>query len=243
MDWILTGLALGFLGSLHCVGMCGPLALALPSEGSARWRFVGGRVVYNLGRVVTYAGLGVLFGLVGRIVSLGGYQQWLSLVLGVVLLVGAVLPWATQRVRLLGTMTTRALGKLVGTMRHLYQRQGGGGLFVVGLLNGLLPCGLVYAALATATTAGELVGSVTFMAAFGTGTIPAMLVLSLAGAALSVRRRARLQRLIPWGLGLLGLLLILRALSLGVFLSPDLRAALFTPTLCRYLPLVEPFGG
>jgi hypothetical protein len=104
---------------------------------------------------------------------------------------------------------------------------------VVGLLNGLLPCGFVYAALATALTAGNVPQSMFFMAAFGLGTGPAMLGVSLVGRVASAAWRARLQRLVPYGLALVGLLLIVRGLGLGSMLSPLLRppSALLLPLL------------
>jgi hypothetical protein len=102
---------------------------------------------------------------------------------------------------------------------------------VAGVLNGLLPCGFVYAALATALTAGDLVESMTFMAAFGAGTGPAMLGVSLVGRVASAAWRARLQRLVPYGLAFVGLLLIVRGLGLGSMISPLLRppSALLVP--------------
>ena len=125
-------------------------------------------------------------------------------------------------------------------------------LLLVGLLLGFGFAGAVFgtlsaassgfAALATAATAGSVGASAFFMAAFGMGTLPAMFVMSTVGRFLSTDWRMRLQRLIPVGILLVGLLLIIRGLSLGVFLSPDLREALFTPGVCRYLPFVEPGG-
>ena len=240
MDWLAAGLAFGFLGSAHCVGMCGPLAMGLPGAYGRRRRFLAERGLYNLGRVVTYTALGVAFGALGLLVSLAGLQQWLSFGLGVLLLFAAVVPWAGGRAGRLGGAPAGLLRRVVTWIQVLYRQGGTAALLAVGMLNGLLPCGFVYAALATATASGSVTRGALFMAAFGLGTFPAMFVVSAAGRLLSLRWRTRLQRLVPYVLAVLGLLLILRGLSLGVFLSPDLRAALFSPGVCRFLPFVEP---
>lgn len=240
MDWIVAGLAFGFFGSVHCVGMCGPLALSLPGAGRARWRFVVERTLYNAGRAVTYTLLGGAFGALGVLAALGGAQQWISIGVGVLMIGGALVPWISRRVSQLERLPARFLGRVLSPIQSLYRHGGSGAMLLVGLLNGLLPCGFVYAALATATTAGDVMTSMTFMASFGLGTIPAMLGVSVVGRLASVTWRARLQSLIPVGLVVVGLLLILRGLSLGTLLSPDLQRALFTPGTCRFLPFVDP---
>lgn len=240
MDWIIAGLTFGFVGSIHCVGMCGPLAMSLPGAGAARWRYLGERLIYNLGRAVTYTLLGGLFGALGLLVALAGYQQWLSLGIGVIMVLSVLVPWVQRRVGQLEQGAGSYLRYVVGPIQSLYRRGGAWAMLGVGILNGFLPCGFVYAALATAVTAGSVSTSMTFMAAFGLGTLPAMWVVSTAKRLASTEWRMRLQRWMPVGVALVGVLLIVRGLSLGVFLSPDLREALFTPGVCRYLPFVEP---
>src|SRR5579872_2463395 len=83
-----TALLLGLVGSLHCAGMCGPLALALPPGSNSRFGFVAGRLAYNFGRIVTYCSLGLIFGVIGRSLFLAGIQRWVSIFLGLILLVG-----------------------------------------------------------------------------------------------------------------------------------------------------------
>lgn len=217
-----TAVLLGFLGGLHCAGMCGPLMVALPVGSGSRWTFVLGRTVYQLGRIATYAVLGLVFGLVGKTLFLAGVQRWVSIGLGLLLLAGLVvspraleLPWLTGGV-----------GRLRGWMgRHLRERSFRS-LAILGCLNGLLPCGLVYVAGAGATATGSLVGGVGFMALFGLGTLPVMLGMSLTGRWLPPARRLRWQRLVPASVALLAGLLILRGLGLGIpYLSPQLTAA------------------
>lgn len=224
MDWILAGLAFGFFGSVHCVGMCGPLALSLPGSQRDRGRYVLERLLYNLGRAVTYALLGALVGTLGMLTSLTGVQQWVSIGIGAVMLLAATVPWVSRQVQALEQAPAPFLGRVMQPIGTLYKRGGMGALFVVGLLNGLLPCGFVYAALATAITSGTVTASMTFMAAFGLGTIPAMFGVSVADRLAPASWRRRLYRLIPVGLALVGLLLIVRGLALGSMLSPNLQA-------------------
>lgn len=218
-----TAFLLGFAGSAHCAGMCGPLVIALPrGPDTSTGRLVAGRLVYNLGRVVTYGVLGVVFGVVGRSLALAGFQRWVSIALGLLLLVGLVVSrkWSLEVPGLMALAPFRALfGRLLRS-RSL------AALGTLGALNGLLPCGLVYVACLAAAATGGVLPAVAYMLVFGLGTFPMMFGLALAGGALPVRTRVRLQKLIPASLALVAGLLILRGLSLGIpYLSPDLSAA------------------
>lgn len=223
MEWILAGLTFGFFGSFHCIGMCGPIALALPRNSSHRTYFVVSRLIYNSGRVITYTILGTFVGLFSRMISIGGYQQVLSIIVGSLLLLSLV--WNRLR-RLLSRMESlpsKLISKATARIKKLFNTGGPGSLFLIGLLNGLLPCGFVYMALATAVTFGAVEKSVLFMGAFGLGTIPALLGVSLAGGLMSVSFRRNLQKLSPYFITIVGIILILRGLNLGIpFLSPSL---------------------
>jgi sulfite exporter TauE/SafE len=214
-------LALGMLGSLHCFAMCGPLMLALPTPPGGGARFIAGRVIYQLGRIITYGMLGLLGGLVGRSLWLMGLQRWLSIAVGVAVLTGFFI---SKRVSL-SVPVVRLVGKLKGAMSVQLQKRSYRSLVLLGMLNGLLPCGLVYVALAGATSNGTIVSGVGFMAAFGLGTAPAMLGMSLWGKIFMDPLRWKLRRAIPYGVCGLGLLLILRGMALGIpYLSPNLAA-------------------
>ncbi|MCP5515993.1 MAG: sulfite exporter TauE/SafE family protein [Verrucomicrobiales bacterium] len=217
-----TAFILGLAGSAHCAGMCGPLALALPGAGAGPIPLFGGRLLYNLGRLVTYGLLGVLFGLVGRSLALAGVQRWVAIGLGVVLLAGVLFSrnlWGTS-------WGGRLSGWLRPHLGRLLRRGTPGALFGFGLLNGLLPCGLVYVACFGAAALGDLSAAVAYMLVFGLGTVPMMLALGLAGRLVPVRLRLRLQRLVPLCVGLVAVLLILRGLSLGIpYVSPDISGA------------------
>jgi sulfite exporter TauE/SafE len=216
-----TAFMLGLAGSLHCAGMCGPLALALPATGRGYAGFLAGRLAYNLGRLTTYALLGVVFGLLGRSLALIGVQRWVSLGAGTLILAGLLL---SRRVGT-GTPMIRAVARLKSALGSLLQRRTVASLGLLGLLNGLLPCGLVYAACVGAAATGNLTSGVSYMVLFGLGTVPLMLGLGLTGQAFPARWRFKLQQLVPASLALVAVLLILRGLALGIpYLSPDLAA-------------------
>jgi sulfite exporter TauE/SafE len=218
---LVTALLLGFLGSLHCAGMCGPLALALPVGQGGIMGFAAGRVSYNLGRVTTYCLLGVVFGLIGRTLVLAGIQNALSVALGVILILGLL---GFRRWSVSGPITA-LVSKLKAGISGMMRRRSVFSLGVLGLLNGLLPCGLVYVACAGATTTGNVTEAVEYMAVFGLGTVPMMLGISLSGRLVPLGVRMQLRRAIPVSVFLLASLLILRGLSLGIpYLSPDLSA-------------------
>ena len=213
--------ALGMLGSLHCVAMCGPLMIALPAPAGGVGRLVTGRLLYQLGRVLTYALLGVLAGLFGRSLFLIGLQRWLSILLGVAVLAGFLL---SKKVAL-SAPVVRLVNRLKQAMSRQFQQRSVRSHVLLGMLNGLLPCGLVYVALAGAAAVGTIGGSVGYMALFGLGTLLPMWSLSLGGKAIPAAWRWQLRKLIPFGVCALATLLILRGMALGIpYLSPNLAA-------------------
>src|SRR6185436_500262 len=139
-----TAILLGAVGSLHCAGMCGPLALALPATGRSRATFVLSRVAYNLGRIVTYCALGAAFGLVGQTLAFAGFQRWVSLTAGAAILIGLLVS-SRFAVSVPFAKTVAWIKSGLGT---LLRRRSVASVFSLGVLNGLLPCGLVYAACA-----------------------------------------------------------------------------------------------
>lgn len=224
-----TAFLLGFVGSAHCAGMCGPLALALP-DGGVRPTFIAGRVLYNFGRITTYALMGAAFGLLGQGFALAGLQRWVSLVIGAAILIGLIVSPRFANV----VPVVRFVGWLKSALGGLLRRRALPSLFGIGLLNGLLPCGLVYVACAGATTTGTVLTGAQYMIAFGFGTVPMMLAISLAGTKLQFALRFRVQRLIPVSLALVGLLLLLRGMALGIpYVSPKLPAAPAATSRCH----------
>lgn len=221
---LFSAFLLGLAGSLHCIGMCGPIAISLPRRpGQSRSAFLQGRILYNIGRSITYAVMGALFGLLGQSIRLAGFQQGLSIACGAVIL----LYLAARYLRWGHGALDAWLARLVAPLQHaIAQRLGGGArrnLLVIGVLNGFLPCGLVYVALAGAIATGSAVDGAAFMLFFGLGTAPLMLAASLAGPVLQAQLRGKLQWLIPTGLAILAALFILRGLNLGIpYISPKM---------------------
>jgi uncharacterized protein len=216
-----TAFILGLAGSLHCAGMCGPLALALPAMGKTPMALLAGRAAYNAGRILTYCALGLVFGLLGRTLVLAGIQRWVSIALGLALMAGLL----TSRKLALWRPATALVERMKSGMSLALRRRSAVALLVLGLLNGLLPCGLVYVACAGATATGGIVAGMQFMAAFGLGTVPMMLAISLSGRLIPVSLRLHFRRAIPVSVFLLAALLILRGMSLGIpYVSPVLSA-------------------
>ncbi len=219
---IWSAFLLGLLGSLHCVGMCGPIVLMLPGSQAGRTRFLRSRALYNVGRIVTYVFMGGVVGMLGQGVAWAGYQKVLGIVAGSLMILSVTVPerWIETAVRSLGLQ--QWLGKLQARLKSLLETGTDRSLFLVGVLNGFLPCGLVYSALAGSLAAGSAPGGMLFMALFGLGTAPALLATAMAGSIISAGLRRKITRVVPVGVVLLGLLFILRGLSLGIpFLSPD----------------------
>ncbi|TPE45899.1 sulfite exporter TauE/SafE family protein [Pontibacter mangrovi] len=219
MIW--AGFLFGLLGSFHCVGMCGPIAMALPFGRSNGWRFYAGRLLYNGGRLVTYAALGALAGTFGKSLQMAGLQQFVSILSGLLILFLLVAP-ATLKGKagsILGT--DKAVAWVRTKLKALFGRENLGALFLVGALNGLLPCGFVYIALAGAISAPGIGGAALYMFLFGLGTFPLMFLVSLSGKFISLKLRSTFNRLVPYVGMALATLFILRGLNLGIpYLSP-----------------------
>lgn len=226
LEHIWIGLMIGLLGSLHCIGMCGPIAVALPYQQTSKTRLILGRLLYNIGRVITYGILGIIAGLVGQVINFAGLQQTLSVAVGAVILLTVLLPSKVTRYFVSADITQLFWKKIQTSWNKFFGRRDMSSLFTIGVLNGFLPCGLVYIALAGSVAMGGILSSVLYMMLFGVGTIPAMIVTSLFGPVVGMRARKYINRLLPVGVAVLAILLILRGLSLGIpYISPDL-----TPT-------------
>jgi uncharacterized protein len=218
---LITGLTIGLVGSLHCLGMCGPIALALPLHSDSWFNKVSGGLLYNSGRIITYGMLGALFGLLGRGIEMAGFQQWASILVGAMMIISVLFPLVFKQSISLDKLFSGYAGRLIASFRKLFEKESFGGLFSIGLLNGLLPCGLVYVALAGALNTNGIISGVAFMVMFGLGTIPALLVVSLLGNVISLNFRRKLRMVIPTFVLMLGLLFILRGMNLGIpYISP-----------------------
>jgi uncharacterized protein len=232
----LTALLIGLVGSLHCVGMCGPIALALPSRQQLSQNLLISRLLYNAGRVLTYAMLGLVVGLIGQGFSMAGFQQIVSIGAGVAILIMVLLPARiNQRISLLRPAVefTAYLKRAFG---DLFRSKSWYSTFCIGLINGFLPCGLVYAALAGALATGSYLNGTLYMLLFGIGTIPMMLAVSLAGNYINLGLRRWFSRAVPVFMVALAIVFILRGLNLGIpYLSPRVHSSsqIENQTLCH----------
>jgi len=220
---VFGGFIIGLLGSFHCIGMCGPIVLALPIDYVSRTELIVGRWMYNLGRVVTYTLLGIILGALGQKVIVIGAQQYASVAFGVIILFSVFLPSEIKNyfnkiffIRWLNDFVKISFSKLVGAAKI-------SNLFIFGIVNGLLPCGFVYVGLAAAISLGNVFSSAIFMAFFGLGTVPIMFATSLFGGFINAELRTKINKLLPALTVLIAILFILRGLNLGIpMLSPKM---------------------
>lgn len=221
----LSALTLGLLGSFHCIGMCGPIALAIPLKTTSWLARITGGLIYNLGRAITYAAMGAIFGLLGRGLVMSGFQQWVSIIMGAIMILSVLTPSLYKNRFNAEKGLFSFVGKVKLSLGKLFTQRSYGSLFLIGLLNGLLPCGLVYMAIAAAIATGSAPGGSLFMFLFGLGTLPMMLAISLIGNLITLELRKKVSKLIPYAIVFIGVLFILRGLSLGIpFLSPPEKA-------------------
>lgn len=220
MQLFIAGFAMGTLGSFHCVGMCGPLALSLPiNNNSFQSKFLGA-LLYNAGRIITYSVFGLVFGIIGKSVALFGYQQWLSIILGILIIMFLLLPKKYTAFANNNIVLT-FFGKIRSALAKLFVTKNNTSLFTIGLLNGLLPCGLVYMAAAGAIATGDILRSVLFMAFFGLGTLPIMWSIAFLGNYVSINIRQKIRRAYPYMMIVMACLLIVRGMGLGIpYVSP-----------------------
>jgi len=206
MALIWTAFLTGLFGSLHCLGMCGPLVMALPQSSGSR------AILYHLTRILAYAIMGLLIGLFGKGLNLAGFQQSVSIFSGVLVLLFAF-----------GLLRKKSAWPPF--FMRLYQRwmksTDLGSVALLGLLNGFLPCGMVYIAMAGALVEQDALMGAFYMFVFGLGTLPMMLGISWSKKLWSVSLRQKLNKAIPVFTIMIGLLFILRGLNLGIpYISP-----------------------
>ena len=222
--FLLAAISLGFLGSFHCIGMCGPIALTIPVKRTSSLNIFMGSLIYNSGRIITYAIMGLFFGFLGQGFALAGWQNIISVSLGITILVLLFLPTFSKLPFKTGSVY-RLLENLKSRIRKLFGIHTLRSLWFIGLLNGLLPCGLVYLGIAGSIATGSAIKGSLFMAAFGLGTFPAMMAITAARDYISIRFRERVRKVVPVFIGIMAILLILRGLNLGIpYLSPSIES-------------------
>jgi sulfite exporter TauE/SafE len=210
-----AGLLMGFGSSLHCAAMCGPLviwATGIAGTPDAGWLSVLGRSAWHhAGRVGMYASLGLAVGFSGELLADAGMRQVLAIAVGTSLVTGGVLTWRGSRWQAPGSRWQSRAVAWAGRMR----RDRWWGRAALGLMNGLLPCGVLYGAILAASGFGSALMGLGFMTAFGLGTVPALATISLSAASRPAWRTA-LRQASPAATVLVGLLLIARGFDLPV---------------------------
>lgn len=223
MDFLFTAFAIGALGSFHCIGMCGPIALALPVHKKTNSHRLIGSLLYNSGRISTYALIGALFGLLGQSFVMAGFQQSVSVALGIIVILGVALPAAFIHKLSPNHLISKGISKVKMRMQKLFAIRSYPSMFLIGSLNGLLPCGLVYLGIAGATAMGNPAEGAAYMLLFGLGTWPVMLLVSFFGQWISLGIRNKIRAAIPYMVVVMGVIFILRGLSLDIpFVSPNI---------------------
>ena len=216
-----SAIIFGLLGSLHCVGMCGPIAFMLPVDRSNTSRKVVQISMYHLGRLLSYGIIGLLFGLVGKSLSIFGTQQQLSIIIGTLMIVLVLIPPKIFNKYNFSKPIYKIISKLKSALGQALKKKTSDTFLTIGFLNGFLPCGLVYMAVfASLTTNSAFYGSL-YMVLFGLGTIPLMTTAIYFGKFLNSTIKQRIQKAIPVFVVIIGFLFILRGLGLGIpYISP-----------------------
>ncbi len=217
--WV-TAMVMGLLGSLHCAVMCGPIAIALAAQKPA---FQVTMLAYHAGRITSYLVIGMLIGLVGKGLYLAGLQQFLSVLAGVMLLALYALPQALGHTFFLHRWITFFSQNLKKWIRPYFHNRSVAGRYATGVLNGLLPCGLVYVAAAGAVATGSPASGAAYMFFFGMGTLPMMLGVQLFSGKLMPMIQQKWRRVTTVVIVSMAILFIMRGMNLGIrYISPEL---------------------
>ncbi len=215
-----SAIILGIVGSLHCIGMCGPIAFMLPVDRTNKVKRILQIFIYHLGRLTTYSLIGLVFGLLGRGFEMFDFQQQLSIFVGIIMILSVLIPKLFQKIEK-GAYISRIVIKLKSALGKELKQKRTETFFAIGFINGFLPCGVLYMAIFGAIGMhNPLLGSL-YMFLFGIGTIPLMTAVAFLGTSVNVALRNRIQRLIPIVVIFVGVLFIIRGLGLGNSLSPS----------------------
>lgn len=218
---LFSAFVLGLLGSFHCVGMCGPIAFMLPVDRTNMFKKVSQITIYHVGRLLAYSLIGLIFGLIGKSLYIFGFQQQLSIIIGVLMIIIVLIPQPTFNKYNFSKPIYKVISKVKSSLGSALKKKTADTFLTIGFLNGFLPCGLVYMALFAAIAGGNALNGSLYMAVFGLGTIPLMTTAIYLGQFLKGSARQKIQKAIPVFVVLIGVLFILRGLGLGIpYISP-----------------------
>ena len=227
---IISAIGLGFASGFHCIGMCGPIALSMGLTKKQATNYYLQNLTYQFGRIGTYAFLGAILGIVGQGFEMAGFQQYLTIGVGILLIIMALFSFGGKDFASKIPFISKFLFKVKSNLGKLLQKADYRSRFTTGILNGFLPCGMVYMALTASLASGGIWQGASFMALFGLGTLPFMFTVVLVGNLMNQAFRTKILKAIPVVMIILGGLFILRGLELGIpYISPPLEAMKVTP--------------
>lgn len=218
---LLSAFIFGLVSSLHCIGMCGPIAMMLPVDRNNPAKKVIQILLYHIGRLTAYTSLGLVFGVLGKGLYLAGLQQQMSIIAGILMIAIVLIPEKILARYNFSKPVYRVISKVKSSLGQQFKKKSYKALFTIGLLNGFLPCGLVYAALFGAIAMQNETLGVVYMVLYGLGTIPMMSMVVYFSNWISLPIRNKIGKVIPYVAVCIGMLFILRGLGLGIpYISP-----------------------
>lgn len=227
---LISAIGLGFASGFHCIGMCGPIALSMGLTKQQATNYYLQNLTYQFGRIATYAFLGAVLGIIGEGFEMAGIQQYLTIIVGVLLIIMAVFSFGGKDFASKVPFLSKFLFKVKYNLGRLLQKADYRSRFTTGILNGFLPCGMVYMALTASLASGGIAQGALYMAVFGLGTLPFMFAVVLAGNLMNQSFRLKVLKVVPIVMIILGGLFILRGLELGIpYVSPPKEAMKISP--------------
>ena len=218
---LFSAFILGLLGSFHCIGMCGPIAFMLPVDRTNGYKKISQITIYHIGRLLAYSLIGLVFGIIGKSLYIFGFQQQLTMAIGVIMILAVIIPDKTFNKYNISRPIFKLISKVKSALGTALKKKTADTFLSIGFLNGFLPCGLVYIALFGAIASGNALEGSLYMATFGLGTIPLMTTVIYFSHLLKAKTRQKIQKAIPVFVILIGVLFIIRGLGLGIpYLSP-----------------------
>jgi sulfite exporter TauE/SafE len=215
---LIIGASIGLFGGFHCVAMCGPIVAFIHSKSQIKTTVI----IYNFGRLITYVLLGVILGLVGDGFQIFGLQRWLSVISGITILAITLFPQISKMFSRIG-FSFSPIQKMKMQLSKATKNGNSFSYLFLGMLNGLLPCGLVYVALAASLSTADTFSAATLMLGFGLGTWPLMSIVAFGSGWFAKTGKLRLNYIVPALTILVGVILIARGLALDIpYLSPVL---------------------
>ena len=219
---VIAGFTLGILGAFHCIGMCGPLILAIPFQViESKTKRILTYILYGSGKTLAYGSLGLLVGLIGGQAKQLIAQRYVSVVAGFLLLLTALVPMLFKRAKFRSKFVTQFTAWVNRNIARQFKNQSVYSFGIIGFFNGLLPCGLVYVAIASAVSAGCISNSILLMLFFGIATMFSLTVFSVVFQKLPIALRNQIRKFFPYLIIVTAVLLILRGLQLDIpYISP-----------------------